>query len=69
MDNVTPIKGPGMKNDKYLHYKIYYFNVIPPTLSEEIINNTTIKDSCYPKIIDTENLKLCPEGNYGPLYV
>ena len=38
-------------------------------MSEKNINDITIKDSYDPIIIYPDILKLCPEINYGPLYV
>ena len=51
-DNVTPIRGPVLKNCKKIHNERYSFNLIPPILAEKIINNLTIKASCAPRIID-----------------
>ena len=51
-ENITLIQGPVLKSDKKIHYKIYYFNVIPQIFVENNINNITIKTSCYPRRIN-----------------
>ena len=38
-------------------------------MAGKIIYDITINMSFYPRIVDPIILKLCPEGNYEPLYV